>query len=334
MPAPALVAHADWSVHPQKRWMAAAKLRAGGYLAEGPAPVGPLDGFWAGLAATAGGNGPILVGFDFPIGLPAAYAKRAGISGFLEALGRFDERFYEVATAAEEISLARPFYPRRPGGRSRLQLLDGLELETWDLLHRRCDRRTRHRPAACPMFWTLGGNQVGRAALNGWRHLLAPARQGGAEVAIWPFEGALGDLLDAHRFVVAETYPGEEYGHLGLDLRRHGGKRRRAARAANAARMLDWAERSGIALAPALAAEITDGFGPHQGGDDRFDAVVGLFGLLNVLSGARSSGEPADPMVQRIEGWILGLDAAETAPEGPRAGSDRTGGDNGRRGVL
>ena len=334
MTAPALVAHADWSVHPQKRWMAAAKLRAGGYLADAPAPVGPLDGFWARLAAAAGEDGPILVGFDFPIGLPAAYAKRAGIGDFLEALDRFDERFYEVATAAEEISLARPFYPRRPGGRTRRHLLDALELETWDLLHRRCDRRTRHRPAACPMFWTLGGNQVGRAALSGWRHLLAPARQDGIDVAIWPFDGALGDLLDSHRFVVAETYPGEVYGHLDLALRAHGGKRRRTARAASATRMLDWAERSAIALAPGLAAEIEDGFGPNPGGDDRFDAVVGLFGMLNVLSGARPSGEPADPVVQRIEGWILGLDAAETAPDDPRAAGAQPGGDNRHRGVL
>jgi hypothetical protein len=333
MTTPTLVAHADWSMHAAKRWMASAVLRPEGYLALPPAPVGPLESFWPRLAAAAG-RGPIVVGFDFPIGLPAVYAERAGITGFLEALDRFGDDFYQIARTPAQIALSRPFYPHRPGGRSRRQLLDGLGFTDWQHLHRRCDRSTPERQAACPMFWTLGANQVGRAAITGWRDLLAPARQGGLDVAIWPFDGALADLLGTRRFVVAETYPGEVYGHLGLDLRRHGGKRRRAARAANAARMLDWAERSGIALAPALAAEITDGFGPHQGGDDRFDAVVGLFGLLNVLSGVRSSGEPADPMVQRIEGWILGLDAAETPPDGPRAGSARPGGDNGRRGVL
>jgi hypothetical protein len=316
MTLPTLVAHADWSVRPQKRWMASAELQGDGYLANPPTQVGPLDGFWTELAAAAGGNGPILVGFDFPIGLPAAYAMRAGIGDFLKALEGFDERFYSAATTPSESSLARPFYPHRPGGRSRQQLLAGLDLDTWDRLHRRCDRRTRPRPAACPMFWTLGGNQVGKAAITGWRDLLAPARWGGADVAIWPFDGALSDLLGTHRFVVAETYPGEVYGHLHLDLRAHGGKRKRVARTANAGRRLDWAERSKVALAPALAAEIRDGFGPDPGADDPFDAVVGLFGMLNVLSGARPSGEPDDPMVRRIEGWILGLDAADLAPGG------------------
>ena len=40
MNAPALVVHADWSVHPGKRWMAqAVRRRGGGYLALPPTPV-------------------------------------------------------------------------------------------------------------------------------------------------------------------------------------------------------------------------------------------------------------------------------------------------------
>jgi hypothetical protein len=312
MSAPRLVAHADWSTHPAKRWMASAVLRPGGsYLARPPRPVGALANFWAGLEAGVGA-GPTLVGFDFPIGLPAAYAKRAGIEDFLAALDRFGDAFYEVARTPEQISLARPFYPHVPGGRSRRQLVDGLGLKTWDSLHRRCDRSTPVRLAACPMFWTLGGNQVGKATITGWRDLLAPARQSGLDVAIWPFDGAIDALLQGRRFVVTEAYPGELYGHLGLALRRHGGKRRQVARAACAARLLDWAGRARVDLAPELAAGIAAGFGSHPGADDQFDAVVGLFGLLNVVRGGRSSGEPDDPVVRRIEGWILGLDAAET----------------------
>ena len=217
--------------------------------------------FWTRLATIAGA-GSIVVGFDFPIGLPAAYAARAGIEDFLPALDGFDGAFYDVARAPEQISLARPFYPHGPGGgRRRQQLLDGLGLETWQDLHRRCDRSTSDRPAACPMFWTLGANQVGKAALSGWRHLLAPARQ-----AAWTSRSGRSTvrsatLLCSHRFVVAETYPGEVYGHLGLALREHGGKRRQAARAANAARLLDRAERLEVAMTPALAAEIAAGFG-------------------------------------------------------------------------
>jgi hypothetical protein len=332
MTTPALVAHADWSMHAAKRWMACAVLRPEGYLALPPAPVGALQSFWTRLAPAA--DGSALIGFDFPIGLPAAYAERVGIGNFLEALGGLGADFYEVARTPEQIALSRPFYPHSPGGRSRRQLLEGLGLESWQHLHRRCDRSTPVRLAACPMFWTLGGNQVGRAAITGWRDLLAPARRDGVDLAIWPFDGALDDLLGTRRFVVAETYPGEVYGHLGLALRAHGGKRRQAARIANAARLLAWAEHSDVLVAPQLAAEIAAGFGPGPGADDPFDAVVGLFGLLNVVRGARPSGEPDDPVVRRIEGWIMGLDAAHAVNANFQPIRTRRGGDNARRGVL
>ena len=139
-----------------------------------------------------------------------------------------------------------------------------------------------------------------------------PRAATGVDVAIWPFDGALADLIRSHRFVVAETYPGEVYGHLGLSLRAHGGKRSQAGRSASAPVILAWARQANLALAPALRDEITAGFGGVQGADDRFDAVVGLFGLINVMSGARPSGEPDDPVVRRIEGWILGQVATAT----------------------
>jgi hypothetical protein len=304
---PRLVAHADWSIHPRKRWLARAVLGSDGrYCAIAPEPVGPLETFWADFDRAS--DGPAFVGFDFPIGLPRAYAEPAGIHGFVAELanfgrGRFAD-FYEVAREAQEISLARPFYPDRVGGRRRSHLLDGLGLSEHADLLRRCERRTANRNAACALFWTLGGNQVGKAAIAGWRDLLAPALRSGADLAIWPFHGGLGDLLAKHRLVVAETYPGEVYRHLGLDLRR--GKRRQEVRRNHAARLMAWAEDAGVDLEPALALEIEDGFGSDRAGEDRFDAVVGLLGMLNVVLGYRPAGEPDDPVVRRIEGWILG----------------------------
>ena len=48
----------------------------------------------------------ILAGFDFPIGVPETYARRAGISRFLVALQSFGtgawSRFYDVAETADE----------------------------------------------------------------------------------------------------------------------------------------------------------------------------------------------------------------------------------------
>jgi len=59
-------------------------------------------------------------------------------------------------------------------------------------------------------------------------------------------------------------------------------------------------------LAPALRAELRQGFGASADGEDRFDAVVGLFGMLNVVLGRRPPGDATDDTSSKIEGWILG----------------------------
>ena len=303
---PTLVAHADWSVRPGKRWLALATRQADGRYHMGAAqPVGPLDTLWSRLEQEAGG-GPVLLGFDFPIGLPAAHAARAGITDFTAALVGFDEHFYAAAERADEIGLERPFYPMRPGGRRRQQLLDGLKLDVWSDLLRRCDHASVTRNAACALFWTLGGSQVGKAAITGWRDLLAPAVRAGVDLALWPFQGSFDELLARHRFVVAETYPGEVYGHLGLLLCRGGGKRSQRARRGAAERLLTKLRQLEVEADAAAKAETLDGFGAGADGEDRFDAMVGLVGMLQVVRGERASGEPDCPVIRRVEGWILG----------------------------
>jgi len=285
---PSLVAHADWGTSPGKRWLARAVLDADGqYVAQPPEPVGEADTLLRRLLAAAKDGGPVFVGFDFPIGLPAAYAARVALDDFLAALPRFGARewadFYQVATCAGDITLRRPFYPQRPGGTSRAHLVAGLGLTAGDDLLRACDRAHAGRHAAAPIFWTLGAQQVGKGAIAGWRDVLTPAlRAADLDVAIWPFSGRLGDLFRRARVVVAETYPAECYAHLAVDLRRgasngRSGKRRPASRAANAGALLAWAQTASVLLAPALVAAIEGGFGRRASGEDQFDAVVGLF---------------------------------------------------------
>jgi hypothetical protein len=139
---------------------------------------------------------------------------------------------------------------------------------------------------------------VGKAALAGWRELLIPAL---GRLAIWPFDGPLFPLLASGRTVVAETYPGEVYHHLGLKLRAAGGKRSQAARAGAAPAILGWLAAQDVAISPPLAARVCDGFGPA--GEDPFDALVGLVGMLEVLASGREPEAGPDP---RVEGWILG----------------------------
>ena len=313
---PALVAHADWGSTPGRRSVAKALWEGDRYVAHAPGPVGEPETLLGRLRREAEGRGPVLVGFDFPIGVPTAYAARAGIGDFralLPELGRGEwADFYRVAEDPEEIGPRRPFYPQRPGGTRLVHLLDALGVGSRDDLLRRCERARPGRNPAAPLFWTMGAQQVGKAAIVGWQRVLAPALADLGEVALWPFDGMLSDLLAASPggTVVAETYPAEFYGHLGVDLRPEG-KRSQAARRRNARTLLRWAARVRVGLSPALERVLEDGFGPSGDGEDPFDAAVGLFGMLNVLLGRRASGEPEDRRIRKIEGWMLGRNSSD-----------------------
>jgi mannose-6-phosphate isomerase-like protein (cupin superfamily) len=305
--------HADWGSQPESRWIARARRRGDSWRAASPEAVGDVSTLIRRLAAEAAG-GCVLAGFDFPIGLPAAYAERAGIVSFREILpelgrGRW-ERFFEPAERPEEISLHRPFYPRRGNGTKHEHLSRGLGLE-WASLLRACDRATGMRRAAAPIFWTLGGQQVGKGAIVGWRDLLQPALDDSdLGIAIWPFDGPLEELFAPGRIVVVETYPTEFHGHLGVDLGRSS-KREQATRAAAGEALLGWSRRRGVELEPELEQGVRDGFAS----DGAFDAVVGLLGMLNVVMKYRVPGVPDDDRIRRIEGWMLGqggdIDATE-----------------------
>ncbi len=311
----ALIVHADWGINPRKRWVTAARRTADGrYQVGAPELVGDTATWLDRLRQAAGPEGSVLLGLDLPLGVPTAWAKRAGVDRFtslLPELGRGDwADFYRPAEHPDEISLQRPFYPQRPGGTSRQQLVDGLGLSNADQLFRVCDRATDTRSAASPLFWTLGAKQVGKAAISAWRDLLGPALRERNDVVLWPFEGTLDALLQDARIVVAESYPAEFYNHFALsfpagpDGKR--GKRVQASRAGVAPPLLAWAAENEIELAPKLEAALRDGFGPKPSGEDPFDATVGVLGMLNVLLGNRAPGEPTDPTVRHVEGWILG----------------------------
>jgi hypothetical protein len=66
---------------------------------------------------------------------------------------------------------------------------------------------------ACCLFWTLGGNQVGEAAMSGWRDVLAPALRNKGPLSLWRFDGPLPSLLVPRKVLVAETYPAEAEVH-------------------------------------------------------------------------------------------------------------------------
>jgi hypothetical protein len=309
------VAHADWGTAAKKRWMTWAMRVSDHYAVAPPEQVGDARTVLPRLRSM-GGAGPVIIGFDFPIGVAASYARRAGVDDFLTWLlqlgaGEWD-RFYDVARYPEEIGMRRPFYPWCPGGAAQRHLLNALEMDTTEDLLRRCERRHDDRPPASPLFWTLGAKQVGKAAISGWCEVLGPGLlDSEGDLVIWPFSGPLHELLRPGRLVAVETYPAEFYHHLGIVWSssvsgQKSGKRSQTDRAANASSLLAWADASGVDLHPALRDAIRNGFGPSSSGEDPFDATIGLFGVLNILLGRRVIDEPPSQEVREIEGWIFG----------------------------
>src|SRR5437867_13237166 len=93
---PAQVGAIDWGSDDNKRWMVRAFRSAyGPYRIYPPEPVGDPATLLQRLREQSSGPGSVLVGFDFPIGLPAAYARRMDIVNFKNALRCFGESVWD-----------------------------------------------------------------------------------------------------------------------------------------------------------------------------------------------------------------------------------------------
>jgi hypothetical protein len=305
-----IAAHADWSVDPRKRWAAIARREAGIWHLAAPVPVGDVATFPARLRAMAYG-GAVALGVDLPLGLPRAYAALLPERDFPHFLSMMATRpdFFRVCTSVAEIGLGRPFYPARGvAGMTRAAHALALGFQGAHGLSRACDRATAERPAGAPLFWTLGANQSGKAAIAAWRDMLLPNLAGDDDgIRLWPFAGAFRALLMPGKVALAETYPAEALRHLGITL--NGSKRRQADRAAVAARLRAVMMALAVGSDPALEQAIATGFGSDPAGEDRFDCILGVLCVLNVLAGNRPDIAPADTWIRRWEGWVLGQTA-------------------------
>jgi hypothetical protein len=301
-----MIVHADWSVNTSKRWAAVARREGGHWHLSDAEPAWMAD-----RLLHAASQQRVLAGFDFPIGVPAHWAKKAGIQSFMSLLpilgtGEWAQ-FFDVAEHAEDINVHRPFYPRASAtGSKRKHLVDAHGASDFDQLLRRCERKTESRNAACSLFWTLGGNQVGKAALSGWREVVIPAVREGAR--LWPFDSGIA-IGEATGLTIAETYPAEAYRHVGVVFRPGMGKKHKRDRAAFASAIEAWASTHQVALTSALQNSLRNGFGEKPDGEDPFDALLGLCGMIEVVDGRRPHGAPTDPEVRGFEGWIFGQSA-------------------------
>ncbi|MFN9090348.1 MAG: hypothetical protein ACK5V0_02280 [Alphaproteobacteria bacterium] len=302
-----IAAHADWSLDARKRWVSIARRQGQGWQASAPRLVGDPAILSASLIAA---GAPAALGLDLPLGVPRCFAAKRteqAFPAFLAGLAG-NREFFTVSPTLDTVSPARPFYPARGiKGMTRAAHAAALGFADASGLSRLCDRATVERPAGAPVFWTLGANQSGKAAISAWRDWLAPALAAGAPFKLWPFDGVLHDLLRPGQLVLAEVYPAEALRQLGLKL--VGSKRAEAPRRGLAPALRDAMAALCVTPDAALAGMIQGGFGTDAAGEDRFDSLIGLLGLIGVMDGKRPDFIPEDPMIRAWEGWVLGQTA-------------------------
>ncbi len=289
--------------------MTVARRTATGWTLTAPRPVGDVSTLLARLTEESDG-GAVALGADLPIGLPRAYAAtrpEADFTAFLRNIAALPD-FFSVCATLDDIRHDRPFYPARGiAGMTRLSHALALGLTRASQLSRTCDQATAERPAGAPLFWTLGANQSGKAAIAAWQHLILPALANGSALRLWPFEGPFRSLLAPGSVVLAETYPAEALRHLGIKLR--GSKRRHADRCATAGALMAAMQQQSATPDDAMCRTVLDGFGADASGEDRFDSVLGVLCVLNVLAGNRPDAAPDDAWITQWEGWVLGQTA-------------------------
>jgi hypothetical protein len=293
--------HSDWSIAADKRWSAVAIRSRAGWLVNRLGRTGEPARF---LDELFDRSKRTLAGFDFPIGLPALCLDRVGLEFHQVLLSPLSERASRFLTPVEtlfDVSPDQPFYHKHPKGGRHADLWQRLGCTAFDDLLRECDRKTERRNRAESIFWTVGARQVGKAALAGWRDVLIPALKRNAR--LWPFEGPLGSL-DSDILTVAETYPAEAYHQIGL--RRPVGKRSQEGRLVACRGMLEWASRHRIGFAATIKQVMLDGFGAGGEGEDPFDALAGLCGMIEVVDGRRAEAPELRALSRNREGWILG----------------------------
>ena len=159
--------------------VATAELEGGVYRVRSPRTVGEVGGLIERMGLTAAAGRSTLLGFDFPIGIPRAYALRAGIANFAVWFRNLDldSPFFSVATISRTSRPSDRSFPDRlrsgsRASRSATAKRSGSRLTT---LSARPIERTVTARAASEMFWTLGPSAVGKATLAGWRDTIRPA---------------------------------------------------------------------------------------------------------------------------------------------------------------
>jgi hypothetical protein len=70
--------------------------------------------------------------------------------------------------------------------------------------------------------------------------------------------------------------------------------------------VLAWAKRHSVTFCADARKQLLDGFGSSKSGEDPFDALIGLLGMIEVVDARRPEGYAPTANAAAWEGWILG----------------------------
>ena len=226
-------------------------------------------------------RGPVLVGLDLALGVPAGYWSQVieqprwrDVGSFLDWLPTLDPSsdFFETTPTAAAWRVDRPFF-HIPKGKGSLTAYK-------DRIRGGLLRRIDGKVGAKPIFAVSGiPGTVGSGTRDLWMELI-PLLTEDRDFAVWPFEGDLEDLLAAHPITLAETYPGLAYAAaLSATLPTHRlaiSKTKREARevACDLLEAAAWVREAGVDLGD---------LSPARADEDAFDSHLTAAALLRCV---------------------------------------------------
>ena len=236
--------------------------------------------------------GPVLIGMDLALGVPAGYwrmVRRDAADGrpprhFIDWLaGRDPESdFFREVRSPEDWHPGRPFFAVQKGKGGKTAFTRKVE---GDML-RRIDKATN----AKPLFAVSGiPGTVGSATRALWRELIPLLKESGRDFTVWPYEGAMPTLLSGSGVVLVETYPGLAYAAAVAERlptsRMRVAKTKREARERFCDRLAKaaWVREHGVCLGD---------LGPARANDDAFDSHVTAAAVLRCLLEGRQLCAP------------------------------------------
>lgn len=319
-PEPAAIICADWSKDPRKRstYVARIKNRIVHKLAAGK--LCTLSEVLA-HASDVAVEGPVLVAFDVPIGVPYSYSRVGSTKGpffgaftFLDLLryANVIPRFFEPTQSSESWSLSRPFFSV-PAGRGGLTgYKTAASSHGVDLL-----RVIDHKTGAKSTFITSGiPGSVGSAAISLWKEIAKLLDAGDPRFRVWPFEGDLMTLFRTSPITIAEMYPRAAYATALLDGPTECRCRLSLAKTQLPARQSAIRTLTNTAWARAWGVEFRNLLDAERSEDD-FDACITAAALLRCQLEDLPFAAPAGDFYD-IEGNILSTGSINFAlPERP-----------------